>query len=324
MSVSLLTPVALLFALVPSAVFLLLFLAARRGRRADDHPVCRACRFDLVGVYPGRATCPECGADLSAAHSVRVGNRVRRTRLAAFSLVMLLLSLTLVGATLSGSISHRGVASILPGRLLLSLAERAGPLRSPWLDELYVRSIDGRLGAVERDRLAQTALAMQSDRASSTDNQWLAIVTRMIEDGAGTPADTVRGVRQGLTLRLTHRGSTPGGTLGPFTLVADADRLTSLLDVVIVPELLEATTDGVPMLAEPLPFAAFELDPRMPQRVVYTLAPNSPSGVAALSLRWRFRVHRGTLTDHASEPLGEWEQALDSTLVISAPEAGTK
>ena len=39
------------------------------GRRIDDHPICRKCRFDLVGLYdPAQPTreirCPECGAEL--------------------------------------------------------------------------------------------------------------------------------------------------------------------------------------------------------------------------------------------------------------------
>jgi hypothetical protein len=41
---------------------LILLVLGVRGWRIDDHPVCRRCRFDLVGVYPAIGACPECGA----------------------------------------------------------------------------------------------------------------------------------------------------------------------------------------------------------------------------------------------------------------------
>src|SRR5687768_4684247 len=48
------------------------------GRAIDDHPVCRACGFDLFNLPADRAACPECGADLTASGATRVGNRQRR------------------------------------------------------------------------------------------------------------------------------------------------------------------------------------------------------------------------------------------------------
>jgi hypothetical protein len=60
-----------------------------RGRRLDDHPLCRACSFDLVGLWPKAGNCPECGAALST-EAVRIGHR-RRSRLRIASGVFLLL-----------------------------------------------------------------------------------------------------------------------------------------------------------------------------------------------------------------------------------------
>lgn len=34
-----------------------------RGRAIDDHPVCRACGFDLFNLPSDRAACPECGSE---------------------------------------------------------------------------------------------------------------------------------------------------------------------------------------------------------------------------------------------------------------------
>lgn len=54
-----------------------ILLIAMRGRRHDTHPVCRRCRFDLIGLT-SPAVCPECGASLAVRRAVRIGNRVRR------------------------------------------------------------------------------------------------------------------------------------------------------------------------------------------------------------------------------------------------------
>ena len=62
-------------ALLALAIGLTLALIGWRGRRVDDHPVCRKCRFDLAGVYPANETCPECGRDLAGRRAVRIGNR---------------------------------------------------------------------------------------------------------------------------------------------------------------------------------------------------------------------------------------------------------
>lgn len=70
-----LTLLALLLLLIAGVVLL---GWAWRGRRVDDHPVCRKCRFDLYGL-PEPEACPECGAALGGAGAVRIGNRRRHT-----------------------------------------------------------------------------------------------------------------------------------------------------------------------------------------------------------------------------------------------------
>ena len=65
-----------LAAIALAAGIVLVFLGFR-GRRVDDHPVCRHCGRDLTGVESGR--CPECGRP---ADHPRVGNRRRLPTLA--------------------------------------------------------------------------------------------------------------------------------------------------------------------------------------------------------------------------------------------------
>src|SRR5438067_13324862 len=87
--------------LAPAAAVLVaagLLVYALRGRRIDDHPVCRKCGFDLFGKPEGSTVCSECGADLAGKRAVRVGNRRRRSRVLAAAAPMLLLSAGWLGA----------------------------------------------------------------------------------------------------------------------------------------------------------------------------------------------------------------------------------
>jgi len=60
------------------------------GRRVDNHPWCRACRFDLRGRWPGAEKCPECGAVLDAVGAVEIGRRLRRPALLGLGRLLLL------------------------------------------------------------------------------------------------------------------------------------------------------------------------------------------------------------------------------------------
>lgn len=51
--------------------------AGWRGRRLNDHPVCRSCRFDLSGVLPDGVTCQECGAGCPPPTMLTAGWAVR-------------------------------------------------------------------------------------------------------------------------------------------------------------------------------------------------------------------------------------------------------
>ena len=69
-----------------TAVAVGLLAVGLRGRRTDDHPVCRRCGYDLTGGPADR--CPECGGDLSRRRAVRVGHRRRRPTLIAAALAL--------------------------------------------------------------------------------------------------------------------------------------------------------------------------------------------------------------------------------------------
>src|SRR5688500_18711994 len=90
----------LVLLVLPAAVLLVsaaLLVYALRGRRMDDHPVCRRCGFDLIGNPADSRVCSECGADLSSRRAVRVGRRETRRGLVKLMAPLMLVSLGLLG-----------------------------------------------------------------------------------------------------------------------------------------------------------------------------------------------------------------------------------
>ncbi len=68
-----------------------------RGRRINNHPWCRKCKYDLVGSPEVPVICPECGVDLNKHRSVRIGQRRKRPALSALATVVLILTVSTAG-----------------------------------------------------------------------------------------------------------------------------------------------------------------------------------------------------------------------------------
>src|SRR5688500_15525204 len=82
------------YAVIASAgmlvVGVMLIFFGVRGRRVDDHPLCRKCGFDLVALPSGVEKCSECGASLARRRAIRIGNRSRRWGFAVLGLLLVL------------------------------------------------------------------------------------------------------------------------------------------------------------------------------------------------------------------------------------------
>lgn len=68
-----------------------------RGRRIDDHPLCRKCGYDLFGSETA-VNCPECGRDLWLPRARRIGHRRKRVPSLALGVLLLLATLGAGGA----------------------------------------------------------------------------------------------------------------------------------------------------------------------------------------------------------------------------------
>jgi hypothetical protein len=136
-----------------------------RGRRTDDHPICRRCGFDLHGLTNPRA-CPECGHLLDAA-SIRMGNRRMRWGLAGAGMVLLLILLAGIGSV--GVASARGYDwnTVKPQWLLEQQAQSADMTDAEGaLEELAKRLAAGEVPADRTGRLVERGLESQANDAA--------------------------------------------------------------------------------------------------------------------------------------------------------------
>lgn len=142
-----------------------------RGRRTDDHPVCRRCRFDLVGVEVDR--CPECGRDLSERRAVRTGNRSRRPMFIAGGSLALVLAIAGAGALGWGAATKFNWNTVKPDWLLImeSSGSDTGRIEAA-LVELLARAVAGDLSGDRIADLARSGLARQADLSTPWIAQW--------------------------------------------------------------------------------------------------------------------------------------------------------
>lgn len=145
--------------LVIGGIFLI--RAGLRGRRINDHPICRRCRFDLVGL-PGPTPdsrpdrCPECGTSLTGtARKARLAtiDGERRRRWWAFSLG---LGLLLAGLATGFWLTYKPLAKFpwttwAPDWVLAEMADSPSTVRAT----LVGREIVQRL---QRDTFAESLL----------------------------------------------------------------------------------------------------------------------------------------------------------------------
>src|SRR5688572_23584719 len=136
-------------------------LAGFRGRRIDDHPLCRRCGFDLTGRPETSTACSECGADLSQPHAIVIGHRRRRPRLIVVGALVMAFAIVSIG-----SMALRVDFQVYkPTWWVIHEAADKSPSApiAAWT-ELNRRLKAGELSRSQVDRVAALALAIQGDK----------------------------------------------------------------------------------------------------------------------------------------------------------------
>ena len=208
------------------AIGLLLLILGLRGRRINDHPLCRRCGFDLIGLptnpgpkraghahstepAPSQPRCPECGADLSLRQRIRTGARRRRPLAVAFGLMLALAGLGVSSAVGWGLAAKYDWNKSKPAWLLLQQADGAHP-DPMMLRELWRRLRAQRLSAAQARRIVDRALAVQADASIPWVDTW----GLMIESGRD---QSLINDQQWTAYAANARGTLAPGSGSPFS-----------------------------------------------------------------------------------------------------------
>jgi len=228
----------LLLFILPPAMLLagaLLLAWGWRGRRVGDHPHCRACGFDLVGLPAESLRCSECGPILSRAGAVRTGRHQRRAGWIWAGAAELIPAMLWLGGV--GWLAARGTAyrHYLPVGWLLNEAEAHAAGGQLALDELMARLTSGRLSATQISTVVERALAMEGTTANmrqvrkgishftGLDRKWSKLVETAQDLGKASSAQWQRHAMHATAFAFTVRERVRRGDPVPMALeVGDA------------------------------------------------------------------------------------------------------
>jgi hypothetical protein len=226
-------------------VGVLVTLAARRARRLDDHPTCRRCRFDLVGLGERVEACPECGTDLTGPRAVRVGNRRAHRPLVALGAVVMLGSLLIGGGVVALRVTGADINRLKPAWMLAREAEAVGSSASVRaLAELTRRVQNASIGSGVSRRLVASGLARQADPAAGWDAAWGDFLDAAWLAGEMTPEDRAAFLLNSLQYTLTARPVLAVGASPGLRLDLSAARLGNNTSVDVDFELIELRIGG--------------------------------------------------------------------------------
>jgi hypothetical protein len=139
------------------AVGIALLAWSWRGRRIDNHPLCRRCGYDLIGLPTDTYRCSECGADVRGARAIRFGHRCKR-----MTGIGLGLTLMIVGG---GSFAAwRTLHGLTPQQkpvwwLMIDARSRSPAVMEAAMNELIARCEGGKLSGSQQDALMDRLLA---------------------------------------------------------------------------------------------------------------------------------------------------------------------
>ena len=215
-----------------------------RGTRIDRHPLCRRCCYDLFGMWPGAASCPECGNDLTRARSLRKGNRRRRPPLLIAGCGLLIVAVSIGGALGWGAATKFDWNQAKPVWLLVHETKVTDtPTVSAALTELHSRYSANRLDHEAAMRLVQRGIDVQEDSSQLWLPGWGNLVEAAWIDGLLTDDQKSNYARHCAPSQLEVRPTVRAGDPIPIDLVVPP-RLGDNFLFYLKVELVGATIDG--------------------------------------------------------------------------------
>lgn len=210
---------------VAGAGVLLLWLALR-GRRINDHPTCRWCGFDLLGVFPAGVTCPECGAGLKRAKAVRMGARRKMWLTAGLATLMIVLPGAALGLAFFAAVTGTDLYKHMPLGVILWQARYATPASERAIaDEVYGRMVAKALSKEQAASAVDVALEFQGDLNHPWQDAWGTVVERADLDGVLSDEQRSRWQRQAAVLEIEARPRVRAGDVIPVRVRVKESRV---------------------------------------------------------------------------------------------------
>ena len=180
-----------------------------RGRKVNDHPHCSRCRFDLVGIYPGVRTCPECGTGLEPARGrkgVRFGARARQRGVIACGMAIMLIAATPLGIFAYSAATGTSIVKHLPMGALELMANMGPRARADEaVVEITTRLRDQTLDQEQSKRAVALVLAFQAEETRVWTRAWADLLEGVDLKGLLTPEQAQQVLVNGIKPVITAR-----------------------------------------------------------------------------------------------------------------------
>lgn len=235
-----------LLALITLGIALL--WAGLRGRRINDHPICRSCAFDLAGVYPAAVTCPECGAGLKRANGIRQGARRRLWSVAAAGLLLIAAPASLIATVAFGLLTGAQLNDYKPLRLLMWEAARArGPRETELVRELIDRVENQPMELATGTAISELALRANADRSRPRSPAWPDLIEAAHEQSILSNMDHQKYLNESMELEVTVRPNVRAGDPVPILIRTRDIRIGQKTEAIATLFIDEARIDDRPV-----------------------------------------------------------------------------
>lgn len=203
-----------------------LTLIGLRGRRVDDHPICRRCGFDLIGLPSGSDTCSECGADLTRPRAIQRGHRSRKPVMLGLGALTLLIVFGFLAAVAWTHVRDLDRYRLMPTWYVLREARYNSPgIPVDAWRELLRRLGDDKLPKRHAAAATELALTIQGDRTRTWNTMIGDFIEAARDKGLATDAQWARYARQAPNLMVTLRPQVRRGDKLPARISAGAARV---------------------------------------------------------------------------------------------------
>ncbi|QDU35153.1 hypothetical protein KS4_32330 [Poriferisphaera corsica] len=136
---------ALFYLILCAAIFsgLLLIYLAHLGKKLDNHPVCKYCKYDLYGSPRPFLECPDCGRPIHDIRYITHGNRRKRPQLQILGLILILPAFTYLAIDFYADATGQPLAAFTPSNILhyqLEYTQTDSPSHLEAMDQLIKRA----------------------------------------------------------------------------------------------------------------------------------------------------------------------------------------